>query len=442
MRSIAAWVALALAVTCVAAVRAQDGVVLRLTLDDAVARSIQASHRLAEARAHVNVAEAVVSARDAAATPSVSAIAGYTRTNHVDEFVVPSPSGLPRVLYPDVPDNYRTRLDLQWPIYTGGRVDALERAARAEAAAANADLAGAQADLRLETTRAFWALVTAGATTGVLEQGVARAESQLSDARQRFSAGLVAPNDTASAEAQLARQQMLLIEARNQRDAASADLARLVGVDPSQPIEPVESLEDVRPAATQDIPALVASARQSRSEVTALQRQVDAAEAQQAAARAGRRITVAIVGGVDYANPNPKIFPRVERWQESWDAGVNASLPLWDGGRTAADAAQAAGTADAARQRLAEFESTLAVEVRQRALDLQSGRAAVTAADAAVRAAAEARRVVGERYRAGVISQTEVLEAEVALLQAQLDRTRALANVHLAEARLARAVGR
>ena len=59
-----------------------------------------------------------------------------------------------------------------------------------------------------------------------------------------------------------------------------------------------------------------------------------------------------------------------------------------------------------------------------------------------MRAAAEARRVVGERYRAGVISQTEVLEAEVALLQAQLDRTRALANVHLAEARLARAVGR
>jgi outer membrane protein TolC len=441
VRSVAAWLTLALTLFGVAAVRAQDDAI-RLTLDDAVARSIQASHRLAEARARVSVAEAVVSARDAADAPSVSAIAGYTRTNHVDEFVVPSPSGAPRVLYPDVPDNYRTRLDLQWPIYTGGRVDALERAARAEAAAASAGLAGAQADLRLETTRAFWALVTARATTGVLEQAVTRAESQLSDARQRFSAGLVAPNDTASAEAQLSRQQMLLIEARNQREAASADLARLIGVDPSQAIEPVEPLDDLGPPAGQDIPALVASARQSRSEVAALQRQVDAAEAQQAAARAGRHLTVAIVGGVDYANPNPKIFPRAERWQQSWDAGVNATLPLWDGGRTAADVAQAAGAIDAARQRLAEFESTLAVEVRQRALDVQSGRAAVTAADDAVRAAAEARRVVGERYRAGVISQTEVLEAEVALLQAQLDRTRALANVHLAEARLARALGR
>ena len=33
---------------------------------------------------------------------------------------------------PDVPDNYRARLDLQWPIYTGGRADALERAAMPE----------------------------------------------------------------------------------------------------------------------------------------------------------------------------------------------------------------------------------------------------------------------------------------------------------------------
>jgi outer membrane protein TolC len=430
-----------MAAACAVAVRAQESPALRLTLADALTRSAQASHRLAEARARVDVAQAAISARDAADNPRLSALAGYTRTNHVDEFVVPSPTGEPRVLYPDVPDNYRTRLDLQWPIYTGGRADALERAARAEAAAATADLAGAQADLRLETTRAFWALVTARATVGVLEEGVTRAQAQLADARERFSAGLVAPNDTASAQAQLSRQQMLLIEARNQREAASADLARLIGVDPSQPIEPAETL-DLGPAAAEDIPALVASARQARSEITAMQRRIDAAAAQQAAAHAGRRLTVALEGGVDYASPNPRIFPRADRWQRSWDAGVNAALPLWDGGRTAASVAQATAAAEAARQRLAELESQLAVEVRQRALDVQSGRAAVTAAEDGVRAATEARRVVGERYRAGVISQTEVLDAEVALLQAQLDRTRALANVHLAEARLARALGR
>jgi outer membrane protein TolC len=84
----------------------------------------------------------------------------------------------------------------------------------------------------------------------------------------------------------------------------------------------------------------------------------------------------------------------------------------------------------------------VALEVRQRILEIDSGRAAVAAADDAVRAAAEARRVVTERYRVGVVTQTEVLDVDVALLQAELDRTRAIAGVRFAEARLARALGR
>ena len=50
--------------------------------------------------------------------------------------------------------------------------------------------------------------------------------------------------------------------------------------------------------------------------------------------------------------------------------------------------------------------------------------------------------MVTERYGAGVIAQTEVFDADVALLEAELDRTRAIAGVRFAEARLARALGR
>ena len=69
-----------------------------------------------------------------------------------------------------MPDNYRTRLDLQWPIYTGGRLDALERAARIEATASADDIAAARADLTLEITRAYWALVTAIESLRVVEE--------------------------------------------------------------------------------------------------------------------------------------------------------------------------------------------------------------------------------------------------------------------------------
>jgi outer membrane protein len=415
--------------------------VVRLTLDEARARALDASHRLAEARARESVAQATVAAREAAKMPALSASAGYTRTNHVLEFTVPGPTGVPRVLYPDVPDNYRSRIDLQWPIYTGGRTDALERAARAEAAAAATDIDTARADLRLEVARAFWAVVTARATVAVVEEALERAGVNVGDARQRLSAGLVPPNEVASAEAQQARQRMLLVEARNQRDVATAELARLAGLDPSQGIEPVAELQRAEAPQT-PFETLAREGLSGRPERKALELRITAADLQKAAAAAGKRPVVALGGGFDYARPNPKIFPRADRWDDSWDAGVSVSWSLWDGGRVAADVAQAAGAATVVRERLREFDSVLAVEVRQRSLEISSGIAAVAAADEALRAAAEARRVVGERYRAGVIAQGDVLDAELVLLQTQLDRTRALASVRLAEARLDRAVGR
>jgi outer membrane protein TolC len=59
-----------------------------------------------------------------------------------------------------------------------------------------------------------------------------------------------------------------------------------------------------------------------------------------------------------------------------------------------------------------------------------------------VRAAAEARRVLGERFQVGVATTTDVLVAQDQLLSAELSRARALANVRLAEARLQRVLGR
>ncbi|RPI53116.1 MAG: TolC family protein, partial [Acidobacteria bacterium] len=69
-------------------------------------------------------------------------------------------------------------------------------------------------------------------------------------------------------------------------------------------------------------------------------------------------------------------------------------------------------------------------------------RASVEAAESGVRAATEARRVLEERFSAGVATNTDVLDAQVTLLQAELELTRALANTQLAAARLDRALGR
>jgi len=173
-----------------------------------------------------------------------------------------------------------------------------------------------------------------------------------------------------------------------------------------------------------------------------LMSRISGAQERQRAVAASAVPVIAVVGGLDYANPNPRIFPRRDQWEESWDVSVNVSWSLWDAGRTAAEIEEAAAAVEATRARLAEFERVVSSEVRQRLLDLDSSRAAVLSAADAVRSATEAQRVARERFGVGVGTSTEVLDAQLALLQAELDRTRALANVRLAEARLDRALGR
>ena len=424
-----------------------------LTLDEAIAQGIANSQRLAELQARGEGAEFAIAGRHAADMPSIALLGGYSRTNHVEEFSVPTTIGRPpQVLYPDVPDNYHTRLDLQWPIYTGGRTDALERAARAERSAIDKDVAAARADLRLEITRAYWAVVTARETELVLRRSLDAVNAQVADVKSRLASGLVPPNDVASAEAQAARQRLLALEAANQHEIAEADLRRLTGNDAATVAPPsAQSLPagGALPPAPAWLPArggsvadLIAAALKARPERQALEARAEAATERADAVGAAARPQIAVTGGYDYARPNARIFPRAAEWNTSWDASVNVSWNLWDGGRRAAEQGEARATASALKTRVADFDRQTTFEVRTRTLELDSSREAVSAADEEIRAAAEAERVVGERYRAGVIAQGDVLEAELSLLQSQLDRTRALASVRLAEARLDRVLGR
>lgn len=448
MRDVSLFVLLVLAAPAAAA--AQTPLPARVTLEEAIARASANSHRLGELRARQALAGSVLDQRRAADLPIVAAHAGYQRTNHVDEYGFVQ-NGRLQVLYPDVPDNWRARVDMQWPIYTGGRAQALERAAAAERDASGKDLESARADLRLETTRAFWALVTAAESVSVVGEAVKRIESQLADVRARFDAGFLPPNDVLTVDSHVSQQRTLLIQAVNLRDSARAELSRLMGVPVDASFEVDASLVDTnlgQPVETRPNPTEPGQTRPNQTEAVsaradrqALALRVQAADERIDAAGAESKPSVAVIAGYDYSRPNPRIFPRKDVWEDSWDLGVNLTFTLWNGGRTAAQIAEARHQADAARERLAEADSQIALEVRQRQLDLASARSQVDTAGAAVRSATEARRVVAERFNAGVATSTDLLDAQVDQLQAELERTRALANVRLAHARLERALG-
>jgi outer membrane protein len=430
-------------VTLVAAsanARAQEAPV-KLTLEDAIAQGLANSMRLAELKARQDAADAVAQGSRAAKLPAAALQGGYTRTNHVQEFAILQPGVGQVVVYPDVPDNFRTRIDLQWLFYSGGRLDYLERAAQAERDATGEDLAAARADLRLEITRAFWALVTAREAEQVVARSLDRIASYVGDQRARLTQGLIPPNELLSAEAQQSRERVASIEAANARQIAEADLRRLLGTSGIAPIEPVAALE-APPGAAGELARLIAEAIKQRPERRALENRARAADARYQAARSGLLPQVSFDGGFDYARPNPRIFPRAGVFKDSWDVSINAAWTFWDGGRTHAARAEAAAGGRAAEARIVDFDREVTFEVHQRQIELESSRAAITAAADGVRSANEARRVLAERFNAGVATNTEVLDAQTAALQAELEYTRALASARLAEARLARAVGR
>lgn len=437
-----AWTLVASCATYAAAQPAPTASPVRLTVEDAIARAQAASHRLGEAQARAEGAQATVRVQRTTDLPVFGVSGGYSRQIHIDEFAVRQADGSLRVIYPDLPNTLRTRIFAQWPIYTGGRTGALERAAEAEARAAGADLETARADLRLEVVRTYWGLATASDAVRVLEESVARANAHVAEVQSRFDAGLIPPNEVLSSEAQRTREEVQLIEARNLEESVAVELRRLTDLPPDTPIELADQLELVPGTNSDEISAQVAEALQRRPERQALAARIEGAEERQEAARAGHRPTIDLAGGVDYARPNLRIFPITDEWRPFWDVGVNIRWNFWDSGRTTAEVVEAGFAADAVRERLAELDTLVAADVRQRLLDVDSSLAAVRATADGVKSAAEARRVVTERFNVGVATNTEVLDAQLALVQAELDRTRALANVRLAQARLDRALGR
>ncbi len=417
---------------------------LPLTLDDAIAKGKATAPRLLENQARE---EAAVASRDSRATldrPNVNASSGYTRTNHVPEYSIPQAGGGTKVLFPDIPDNFRVRTELLWPVWSAGRVDALVTGAEAEVRATQADRKVAEADLTMEITVAYWTLVTSRELVKVIDQSLQRTGVWVDEVQARLDSGLISPHEVLTAKARRARDQVQRIQAANAAAAAERELARLIGM-PGQaidPVTPVDKPAEGLAALTSKTPAdVMALARESRAERNAFSERQSAFRSSAEAAMAASRPQVAAIAALEPARPNNRFVPRENRWHLSWDLGVNVSWSLWDGGRAKADRAVAEAQARVFDHRLAEFDSRVSVEIQQLLDEIQAGWAAIAAAQEAVTASEEAHRVLRERYAAGVATSTEVLDAGVDLLEAQLERTRLQAALRVSEARLRRAVG-
>jgi outer membrane protein TolC len=236
-----------------------------------------------------------------------------------------------------------------------------------------------------------------------------------------------------------------------------ADLVRLTGLPPGIRVEPTADLTPPSPEggaappggdllgaalAEDGLEPLVEEALRARPERKALEHRIQAASRRARAARAGGRPTVEAVAGWDYARPNRQVLPIRGEWDDTWDVSLRARVSVWDGGRTDEAVARAQARTAALEARLRQLDDAVRQEVTSRRLALRTALDAIEVAEQNVASAREGRRVAADRYREGVIPSSELLDAEVALLEAGLDRTQAIARARLARAALERAMGR
>ncbi|HEU4403174.1 MAG TPA: TolC family protein [Candidatus Polarisedimenticolia bacterium] len=414
---------------------------ISLTLAEAIGRARAASPRLGRLRALEAAAEAGLKGARADRLPEVGLAAGYTRNSDVPELTIALPGSPPRTIFPNIPDNYRSRLGLALPLYTGGRLTESIVAATEERTAAARDLEGGTADLVLETSAAYWSLVTTREDERVLREAIAAYEGHLDEARNREAVGMAARNEVLAVQVERDRAELARLQSANGAEIAAANLARLLGIVDGTRLEPSEPIDRPR-LALEDLDGLVAMALAARPEHAALVARVAAAEAGARSVRASGRPQASLLAGYDYANPNRRILPPEDTFRGTWDVGLNLTFTLFDGGRVAAAVTEAVARAEAARRQLEDLDGRIRLETTSRYLDLQTADAATGVAERTLEAAVENRRVSADRYHAGVASSSDLLDAETALLRAGLDRVQTLAQLHLALASLDRAVGR
>jgi outer membrane protein len=427
----AVWMVLAVAQAAVA-----QEPVERLTLAQATERALAASPALGRLRAGERAAEADARAAAAGRLPQVELQAGYARQSDVPEVVVGG-----RTIFPNLPDNYRTRLAAAVPLFTGGRLERAIESARLERTASAGDLDAGRRDLVYETAAAYWSLATARRSEEVLRESLGAYDAHLQDARNREQAGTAARNEVLAVQVERDRAELSLLGASESVAVAEANLQRLLDLPPGTRVETTETLDAPAPG-VDDANALAAAAIAARPERAAALARAEAAEARVRGERGARLPQLSLAAGVDYANPNRRILPPSAEWDHTWDVGVSLTWSVFDGGRTSAAVARAEARAAAAREQLADVDRRIRLEVTQRALERRTAGARVALSERSLESARENRRVAADRYREGVIPSSELLDAEVALLRAGLDRTDAQASLRLSDAALVRATGR
>ncbi|MBC7783088.1 MAG: TolC family protein [Burkholderiales bacterium] len=271
------------------------------------------------------------------------------------------------------------------------------------------ELLSAQEQLMLDTAGVFYQVLRSEASVRVIENSLTLQGERFRDARGRVEAGVASSLAASQTEAQMAATRTTFISARSDVVQARSRLRLLTDSD----VDHSPLRDDYDPPA---LPALEQMLKEAAS------RRDDLRAAESAVAAARRDVDVAIGQyypsvSIDLAN---FLYRESVPTARSWDAMLRLNLPIFSGGRIEQDVREAWSNFRQALLARSAAERGVRSDVEQAYSALSASDERLAQLQFQVAAAQDVLNQADESYKAGRATNLERIQAQDALLQAQL----------------------
>ncbi len=421
-----------------------------LTIEEAITMGLESSHSLHSSLMKSQYADAKASEMSANLYPSVKAQLSYQNLSNIPAAAVTLPRnafgpGFPPqavnvALSPVILNSYTARATLQQPLFTGWKLQSASDNAEYSANAAHDDLEKDMQQLFYDIKFAYWNVYRAQEMKRLADENVTQMTLHLDDIQNMSNQGMATANEVLKTKVQLANSRVLQSDAENNVKIAMISFNSTIGL----PLGTEISIASTLTPRTKEFPEveqLLTTAFKQRADVQSMEWRVRAAETGIMAARGGWMPQVFLTGNYYYSRPNQRIFPAQDVFKDSWDIGVNLQFDIWNNLTTVHQTSEAKAQYEQTKDSFALLKDGVTLDVTQSYFSFEQAKKKIELAQLSVDQSTENLRVTREKFKAELTTNSELLDAEVSLVQAKLQHVQSLVDYELAEARLEKAIG-
>ncbi len=399
-----------------------------LTLRDCIAKALANHPSIGSARESLNAGKERVTQAASPYWPQVTASTGYSEDHSVGGAFGDS-----------ITKAYTTSLSVTQNIYDFGKTGNAFDAARLGARATESDVSRVVQEVVLNVKQAYFALLAAKKLEVVAQKTLAQSEGHWKQAEAFFRAGSKPRFDVTRADVDVNNGKLGVITARNNVRLKTIGLYNAMGLDPGGDLA-IEDVSEAR-AAVPPLDQALADAVRNRPEMIKAEADRETARATVKTQEANYLPTLAASGAYNWSQGTAEMGPYKGDLQNSWNAGITLSLPLFEGRITQGKVGEARANLRGLEEQARSQRQAILLEVNQAYADLEGASARIDVTESSLKSARESLDLAEGRYQAGVGPSLEVTDAQVAALKAETDYVQALYDYQLAAAKLAKATG-